>query len=72
VTAPIPAAGGGCWRIDEPLGIVARKDLLAQLLDGQTLDVMAALRQPLVLPEGMTVLKALELSASKPLTWLLW
>lgn len=50
----------GAGRIDEPLGIVARKDLLAQLLDGQTLDVMAALRQPLVLPEGMTVLKALE------------
>ncbi|AVG15518.1 hypothetical protein CFN79_06380 [Chromobacterium vaccinii] len=46
--------------IDEPLGIVARKDLLAQLLDGRALDIDAALRQPLVLPETVTVLKALE------------
>ncbi|AAQ62048.1 TerC family protein [Chromobacterium violaceum] len=46
--------------IDEPLGIVARKDLLAQLLDGRPLDIDAALRQPLVLPETVTVLKALE------------
>ncbi|MDF0604677.1 TerC family protein [Neisseriaceae bacterium TC5R-5] len=46
--------------IDEPLGIVARKDLLAQLLDGGELDIHAALRQPLVLPETVTVLKALE------------
>ncbi|OHX13493.1 TerC family protein [Chromobacterium sphagni] len=46
--------------IDEPLGIVARKDLLAQLLDGGQLDIDAALRQPLVLPETVTVLKALE------------
>lgn len=46
--------------IDEPLGIVARKDLLAQLLEGQELNIAAALRQPLVLPETVTVLKALE------------
>lgn len=50
----------GNGSIDEPLGIVARKDLLAQLLDGQELNVLAALRQPLVLPESVTVLKALE------------
>ncbi len=46
--------------IDEPLGIVARKDLLAPLLDGQQPDIEAALRQPLVLPESVPVLKALE------------
>ncbi|BBH10950.1 TerC family protein [Chromobacterium haemolyticum] len=46
--------------IDEPLGIVARKDLLTQLLDGGEMNIDAALRQPLVLPETVTVLKALE------------
>lgn len=46
--------------IDEPLGIVARKDLLAQLLRGEQLNVAAALRQPLVLPDSVTVLRAME------------
>ena len=46
--------------IDDPLGIVARKDLLAQLLDGGEMNIDLALRQPLVLPETVTVLKALE------------
>ncbi|WP_133680524.1 TerC family protein [Paludibacterium purpuratum] len=46
--------------IDEPLGVVARKDLLGPLLDGQLPDIEAALRQPLVLPESVPVLKALE------------
>ncbi|MBV8646959.1 TerC family protein [Paludibacterium sp.] len=46
--------------IDEPLGIVARKDLLGPLLEGRAPDIESATRQPLVLPESVPVLKALE------------
>lgn len=47
--------------IEEPLGFVAKKDLLAQLLDSGSLNIGAALRKPLILPETATVLDALEL-----------
>lgn len=47
--------------IEEPLGFIAKKDLLTQLLDEGSLNINAALRQPLILPETATVLSALEL-----------
>ncbi|MDO5686863.1 MAG: TerC family protein [Neisseria sp.] len=47
--------------IEEPLGFVAKKDLLTQLLNTGSLNINAALRQPLILPESATVLNALEL-----------
>jgi putative hemolysin len=47
-------------QIDNVLGHVRKKDLLDQILEGKPLNVMAALRQPLVLPDRTSVLRALE------------
>lgn len=47
--------------IEEPLGFISKKDLLGQLLDSGKLNIQAALRQPLIVPETATVLNALEL-----------
>jgi putative hemolysin len=47
--------------IDEFEGVVHAKDLLARLMDGQPLDIMACLRQPLVIHEGTPVLRLLEM-----------
>ncbi len=47
--------------IDEPLGYINKKDLLAQLLDEGELNIQAALKQPLVLHDASTVLDAMEL-----------
>ena len=51
--------------IDEPLGYINKKDLLNQLLKTGQLDIQAALKQPLVLPDGGTVLDAMELFRSR-------
>jgi len=47
--------------IDEPLGVVLKKDLLDALLAGKPLDVRAALRQPLYVPETATAFDLLQL-----------
>ena len=47
--------------VDEPLGYVSKKDLLAQLLETGETNIQAALRQPLMLPESATALQAIEL-----------
>jgi len=47
-------------RIDNVLGVVATKDLLDQLLRGEQLSIQAALRQPMVLPDNLSALDALE------------
>lgn len=47
--------------VDEPLGYINKKDLLAQLLDGGEVNIQAALRQPLILPDSTTALSAIEL-----------
>lgn len=46
--------------IDEPLGTVLKKDLLDQVLAGKKLDIMAALRQPIAIPEPMPIFRVLE------------
>jgi CBS domain containing-hemolysin-like protein len=46
--------------IDEPLGMVLKKDLLDQVLAGRKIDVMAALRQPIAIPEPMPIFRVLE------------
>ena len=46
--------------IDNVVGVVATKDLLDQLLAGGTLSLPEALRQPLVLPDALSALDALE------------
>ncbi|QJQ52409.1 MULTISPECIES: TerC family protein [Vitreoscilla] len=47
--------------IDEPLGYINKKDLLAQVLSDGAFSVHKALRQPLILTENATVLNAMEL-----------
>lgn len=47
-------------RVDNVVGVVVAKDLLDQLLAGTVLSLGAALRQPLVLPDTLTALDALE------------
>jgi putative hemolysin len=46
--------------IDNVLGIVQAKDLLDMMLDGEPLSIRRAIRQPLVLPDAMSGLAALE------------
>lgn len=59
--ARFPVARGS---LDDWIGIVQSKDLLAQLLSGKPLDLMANLLQPLVVPESMLALRVLELYKS--------
>src|SRR5215210_1830019 len=50
----------GKGNLDEPLGMILKRDLLDQVLDGQPLDPLAVLRQPLVIHEAMRIFKVLE------------
>jgi len=52
--------------IDEPLGVVQKKDLLDAILSGRTLDIGAAVREPLYAPEGISVLRLLDLFKTTP------
>ena len=54
-------------RVDNVVGVVAAKDLLDQVLSGQRLSVAAALRQPMVLPDNLSALDALERIRQDPL-----
>ena len=46
--------------IDEPLGMILKRDLLDLVLDGQPPDPMTVIRQPLVIHEAMRIFKVLE------------
>ena len=46
--------------IDEPIGLLYKKDLLRDAVEGRPLDPTAHLKQPLVVPESAPVLKLLE------------
>jgi len=46
--------------IDNVVGIVQAKDILDRILDGGDLSVAAALRKPMVIPDTVTALDALE------------
>jgi putative hemolysin len=52
--------------LDEPLGIVQKKDLLDRVIDGETIDVARAMRQPLFLPESSSILDALKAMKQSP------
>jgi putative hemolysin len=52
--------------IHEPLGMILKKDLLDQVLDGQPLDPMTVIREPLVLHEATPVFKVFEQFKSAP------
>ncbi|HEX7118370.1 MAG TPA: hemolysin family protein [Longimicrobiales bacterium] len=53
-----PVCDGG---IDHVLGVVEVKDLWARVVGGEPLDLRAALREPLFVPERMRALRLLEL-----------
>ncbi len=54
-------------RIDNVVGLVTVKDLLDQLLAGERLSLARALRQPIVLPDTLSALSALERLRGDPL-----
>jgi putative hemolysin len=47
-------------RVDNVVGVVAVKDVLDQMLEGAPLNIGAVLRQPIVLPDNLSALDALE------------
>ena len=50
----------GKGRRAEPLGIILKRDLLDQVLDGKPLDPTAVIREPLVVHESVPIFKVLE------------
>jgi CBS domain containing-hemolysin-like protein len=50
----------GKGTIDEPVGMILKKDLLDQVLDGQALSPMTVIRQPIALHEAMPIFRVLE------------
>ena len=56
----------GRGSIDEIVGVVAKKDLLAQVLAGRELDPAAAVGEPLLIHEGVPIFKVLELFKQAP------
>jgi len=52
--------------VDELIGVVRKKDLLNLCLTGNPLDLRSVVRQPLVVPETVSVLKTLDLFRSRP------
>ncbi|MER8972694.1 MULTISPECIES: hemolysin family protein [unclassified Mesorhizobium] len=46
--------------IDEPIGMILKKDLLDQVLDGKTLDPMAVIRDPVIVHEGTPIFRVLD------------
>jgi putative hemolysin len=53
--------------VDNVVGVVQAKDILDRILDGGDLSLAAALRQPMVVPDTVTALDALERLKSDPL-----
>jgi putative hemolysin len=49
------------------VGVVQAKDILDRILDGKELSIAAALRQPIVMPDTVTALDALERLKADPL-----
>jgi putative hemolysin len=58
-TSRVVVVRGG--NMDEPLGIVRKKDLLALLLRGEKIDIASVMRQPLYVPESISVLSLLNM-----------
>ena len=57
----------GKGSIDEPLGMILKRELLDQALDGKQLDPTAVIRQPLVVHEAMRIFKVLEQFKKAPI-----
>ncbi|MBP0444008.1 HlyC/CorC family transporter [Roseomonas sp. SSH11] len=54
-------------RVDNVVGVAAAKDLLDQVLSGLPMSVAGVLRQPMVLPDNLSALDALERIRQDPL-----
>ncbi len=54
-------------RVDNVVGVVIAKDLLDQLLRGEVLSIAPALRQPLILPDTLSALMAMDRLKGDPL-----
>lgn len=52
--------------IDEVVGIVRKQDLLDQCLQGGQFEIQRAVRSPLIVPEGTSILRTLELFRATP------
>ena len=50
----------GRGNIDEPLGMILKKELLDQALDGEALDPLAIIREPLVVHESAPIFRVLD------------
>ncbi|PRH85948.1 hemolysin [Labrys okinawensis] len=50
----------GRGNIDEPLGMIVKQDLLDRVLDGERLDPLAVIRQPLIVHEAMPIFRVLD------------
>jgi CBS domain containing-hemolysin-like protein len=50
----------GRGSIDEPIGMILKKDLLDQVLDGKSLDPMAVIREPLIVHETASIFRVLD------------
>jgi CBS domain containing-hemolysin-like protein len=57
----------GRGSIDWPLGMVLKKDLLDQVLDGQPLDPIAIIREPLFVNESRPIFNVLEEFKQRPI-----
>ena len=53
--------------IDVPLGMVLKQDLLDQALDGQSLDPLTAMREPLIVHEATPIFQVLEQFKKAPI-----
>ena len=54
--------------IDDTLGMILKKDLLDQALDGRPLNPMEAIREPLVVPERTPVFRVIEQFKEQPVS----
>jgi putative hemolysin len=52
--------------VDNVVGIVQAKDLLNTILDGKELNITASMRQPIIMPDTVTALDALERLKADP------
>ncbi|HEY0293581.1 MAG TPA: hemolysin family protein [Hansschlegelia sp.] len=52
--------------VDDPVGILHKKDVLASMIAGGAFDVASTVKDPLYVPEGASALSLLELFKSQP------
>src|SRR6185437_7050795 len=57
----------GRGNIDEPLGMVGKQDILDQVLEGRSLDPLAIIREPLIVPEATPIFRVLERFKQAPI-----